>query len=131
MAGIVMVTPAPATKRRIACKGWLPVAGWILGLLVHPLVAAEPAAQSSRPDDATEAAVALTVEGISPVSEDDDPRVLYILPWQPPTLPAKSAEPLDGEAADLSEPLDPIALERHRVFRQTLNPQLDSLTPIP
>src|SRR5690606_14129125 len=81
IAGSVMVTSAPATKLRIACKGWLLVAGWILGLLVHPRVAAEPAPQSSRPDDTTEAPVALTVEGISPVSEDDDPRVLYILPW--------------------------------------------------
>ncbi|AZT84073.1 hypothetical protein EHN06_11285 [Marinobacter sp. NP-4(2019)] len=70
--------------------------------------------------------VALSVEGITPHSADDDPGVLYILPWQPPTLPRRPRARLDDSASDLLEPLDPMALERHRIFRETLNPSPDS-----
>lgn len=68
----------------------------------------------------------LSVEGITAHSRDDDPGVLYILPWQPPTLPRRPRANLDDHAPDLLEPLDPLALERHRIFRETLNPSPDS-----
>lgn len=61
---------------------------------------------------------------------DEDPRVLYILPWQAPTLPRKVDISLSAEAPDLLQPVDPEALERHRLFRQTLNPDLDSNLPM-
>lgn len=66
--------------------------------------------------------VALTVEGISASIGEDNPRVLYILPWQAPSLPRRPRQELDDTAPELVQPVDPVALERHRVFRQTLNP---------
>lgn len=70
--------------------------------------------------------VALGVEGINRHTGDDDPGVLYILPWQPPTLPRRSRAELDAGSEDLLEPMDPLTLERHRIFRKTLDPSLDS-----
>ncbi|AHI32119.1 hypothetical protein AU15_15155 [Marinobacter salarius] len=66
------------------------------------------------------------VEGINRHTGDDDPGVLYILPWQPPTLPRRSRAELDAGSEELLEPKDPLTLERHRTFRKTLNPLLDS-----
>lgn len=68
--------------------------------------------------------VALKVEGIESRSDDRDPRVLYILPWQPPSLPKRPRSDLNSEAPALLEPVDPVTLERHRYFRQTLDPNL-------
>lgn len=70
--------------------------------------------------------VALTVEGISRHTGDDDPAVLYILPWQPPTLPRRTRVELEAGSDELLEPKDPLTLERHRRFRETLDPSLDS-----
>lgn len=70
--------------------------------------------------------VALSVEGITPHTGDDDPGVLYILPWQPPTLPRRTRAELEAGNEELLEPKDPLTLERHRKFRETLNPSLDS-----
>lgn len=77
-------------------------------------------------DDNAGNVVSLTIEGIAPATGDDDPRVLYILPWQPPSLPRRPRADLNARAPDLLEPLDPVVLERHRRFRQTLNPEMDS-----
>lgn len=88
----------------------------------HVLAAkAEPGTPPSNSDT-----VALTVEGITPHTGDDDPGVLYILPWQPPTLPRRSRAELEAGSEELLEPKDPLTLERHRKFRETLNPSLDS-----
>jgi len=81
-------------------------------------------ALASEPSERS--AEALSVEGITARSGDDDPGVLYILPWQPPTLPRRPRAELNDHAPDLLEPLDPLALERHRIFRETLNPSPDS-----
>lgn len=81
---------------------------------------------ASAAEESGEAMPALGVEGITAHSADDDPGVLYILPWQPPTLPKRPRARLEDHAPELLEPLDPLALERHRVFRQTLNPSMDS-----
>ena len=70
--------------------------------------------------------VALKVEGITRHTGDDDPAVLYILPWQPPTLPRRTRAELEAGNEELLEPKDPVTLERHRRFRETLNPSLDS-----
>ena len=80
-------------------------------------------AVASRAADTT---VALGVEGINRHTGDDDPGVLYILPWQPPTLPRRSRAELDAGSEELLEPKDPLTLERHRTFRKTLSPLLDS-----
>lgn len=73
-------------------------------------------------DTKSELGVGLHVEGISASIGEDDPRVLYILPWQTPSLPRRPRADLDGEAPQLIQPFNPIVLERHRAFRQTLNP---------
>ncbi|MDX1802373.1 MAG: hypothetical protein R3303_15685 [Marinobacter sp.] len=72
---------------------------------------------------------AMTVTGIAPRTNDDDPRVLYILPWQPPTLPRRPRTRLNDRAPGLKEPVDPLTLERHRYFRKTLDPDIDAAVP--
>ncbi|WP_148862613.1 hypothetical protein [Marinobacter fonticola] len=64
----------------------------------------------------------LTVRGISVQGDDDYPRVLNILPWQPPTISRRARNPLRLDDEGLLEPADPNAMEGHRQFRQTLNP---------
>lgn len=96
----------------------------VLSLLLvfsHSLSAQQPENGSREPD-----VKALTVEGIAPLSGDDDPRVLYILPWQPPSMPRRPRAELEDQAPDLLEPVDPGVLEYHRRFRETLNPYQDS-----
>lgn len=89
------------------------------------LVALAPApvgADEPTPEDS----VSLGVEGIASYSADDDPGVLYILPWQPPSIPRRPRAEPEDQAPELLEPIDPVALERHRSFRETLNPSLGS-----
>ncbi|KPQ01403.1 hypothetical protein [Marinobacter sp. HL-58] len=87
------------------------------------LVAGEADAAAPETDVKT---VSLGVEGITRHTGDDDPGVLYILPWQPPTLPRRTRAELEAGNEQLLEPKDPLTLERHRKFRETLNPSLDS-----
>ena len=70
--------------------------------------------------------VALSIDGISPTSGEDNPGIVYILPWQPPTLPRRSGAALETNAAELLEPMDPVVFDRHQNFQQSLNPVLDS-----
>jgi len=70
----------------------------------------------------------LAVEGISASLGEDEPRVLYILPWQAPSLPKRPRADLNDEAPELVRPVDPVVLERHRLFRENLNPLI--LSPI-
>ncbi len=72
---------------------------------------------------------ALTVTGIAPRTNDDDPRVLYILPWQSPALPRRPRTRLNDRAPELKQPVDPLTLERHRYFRNTLDPDIDAAVP--
>lgn len=65
---------------------------------------------------------ALTVSGLSASAGEDDPRVLYILPWQNPTLPRRPRAELNSQAPELNQPLSPQVLENHRQFRESLNP---------
>lgn len=65
---------------------------------------------------------ALTIAGIQASSGEDDPRILYILPWQHPTLPRRPRTSLDTELPALMAPVDSRTLENHRQFRHTLNP---------
>ena len=72
--------------------------------------------------------VRLSVEGLSASLGEDEPRVLYILPWQAPSLPRRPRADLNDEAPELVRPADPVALERHRLFRENLNPLI--LSPL-
>ena len=72
--------------------------------------------------------VRLSVEGLSASLGEDEPRVLYILPWQAPSLPRRPRADLNDEAPELLRPADPVALERHRLFRENLNPLI--LSPL-
>ncbi|WP_372985167.1 hypothetical protein [Marinobacter sp.] len=64
----------------------------------------------------------LEIAGISATTGEDEPRILYILPWQPPSLPRRPRAELEDQAPELEQPLDPMAVERHRRFRNTLDP---------
>ena len=107
--------------RRLATAG--------MSLMLTPFMAfANEASNASEAvvSQAADNTVTLGVEGINRHTGDDDPGVLYILPWQPPTLPRRSRAELDAGSEELLEPKDPLTLERHRTFRETLNPLLDS-----
>ncbi|MEC7815123.1 MAG: hypothetical protein VX939_02545 [Pseudomonadota bacterium] len=65
---------------------------------------------------------ALTIAGIQASSGEDDPRILYILPWQHPTLARRPRTSLITELPALMAPADSRTLENHRQFRETLNP---------
>ena len=64
----------------------------------------------------------LSVAGISASSGEDDPRILYILPWQGPSLPRRPRAELNQELPELTQPVTATAVENHRLFRETLNP---------
>jgi hypothetical protein len=86
------------------------------------LATAPAGAQAAdTPDARGDGMASLSVEGIAASIGEDDPRVLYILPWQTPSLPRRPRADLDSKAPQLTQPMNPLVLERHRVFRQTLN----------
>ena len=64
----------------------------------------------------------LSVAGISASSGEDDPRILYILPWQGPSLPRRPRAELNQDLPELTQPVTANAVENHRLFRETLNP---------
>lgn len=68
--------------------------------------------------------ISLNVEGLSASIGEDNPRVLYILPWRAPTLPRRPREKLQDHFPALTQPVDPVIFEGHRLFRETLNPSL-------
>ncbi|KPQ30215.1 MAG: hypothetical protein HLUCCX14_03760 [Marinobacter excellens HL-55] len=88
---------------------------FLLSLLAQPGLAGQPESGEAPPP-------VLTVAGISASVGEDDPRVLYILPWQNPSLPRRPRAELNNHAQNLLEPSLPRALENHRQFRDTLNP---------
>lgn len=69
----------------------------------------------------------LQVRGLSAGTGEDDPRILYILPWQTPSLPRRPRTELNQQAPELLHPVPQPILENHRQFRETLNPLV--LTP--
>ncbi|GGC72588.1 hypothetical protein [Marinobacter halophilus] len=92
-------------------------------LLCQPVMADQAETdESSRPS--------LHVAGISASVGEDDPRVLYILPWQNPSLPRRPRAELNQQAANLVQPSSPRVLESHRQFRDSLNPLVLAPTPI-
>ncbi|SFM69012.1 hypothetical protein [Marinobacter pelagius] len=64
----------------------------------------------------------LEIAGISATNGEDEPRILFILPWQPPSLPRRPRAELEDQAPELEQPIDPMVVERHRRFRNTLDP---------
>lgn len=71
-----------------------------------------------------EQGINLNVEGLSARIGEDNPRVLYILPWQAPTLPRRPREKLQDQFPTLTQPVDPVIFEGYRLFRESLNPSL-------
>jgi len=62
----------------------------------------------------------------------EQPRVLYIVPWQQPGGPPELARPIDGELDQLFEPIDRTSFQRELKYikflqdgdQKTDNPQL-------
>ncbi|WP_336366629.1 hypothetical protein [Marinobacter sp. C2H3] len=102
----------------------------LLMFLALGLPAAALAASKAGPDTGRVAAgkstVALGIDGITASTGEDEPRLLVILPWQPPTLPGRARVELPEDAPMLERPLDPRVIEHHRRFRESLDP--DALT---
>jgi len=101
--------------------------GFWIATLVLVLPAVTPV-EASVSDSGDRQRLQLQVDGLSASIGEDNPRVLYILPWQAPTLPRRPRASLPAEFPELRRPVDPTALEHHRVFRNTLNPLI--LSPV-
>ncbi|MDN6318611.1 MAG: hypothetical protein L0J77_02510 [Marinobacter sp.] len=95
---------------------------WVVAWLLVPVVCA-----AAGPDEVVDEVsaekdrlVRLSIDGISASIGEDEPRVLTILPWRAPTLPRRPRAELERSAPELVQPLDPLVLEQHREFRQSL-----------
>lgn len=95
---------------------------WLALLVLSVAIGPAPAAEVSSDESHTE----LSIAGLSSSPGDDEPRVLHILPWQPPSIPRRPRSELNAESPGLLDPIDPVVFERHRRFRQTLDPALES-----
>jgi len=94
---------------------------YLFVLLIPAVCNASGAEGQVRGDDALQSKpFGLSIEGISASVGEDEPRVLTILPWRAPTLPRRPRAELESSAPELVQPLDPLALERHREFRRSL-----------
>lgn len=91
---------------------------WVVAMFSLP----QAQADNSQNTEADQAGIRLGIQGISATRGEDDPRILFILPWQPPTLPRRPRAELDDRAPSLEEPVNPLALGNHRRFRDTLDP---------
>ncbi|MDX1754914.1 MAG: hypothetical protein R3175_02535 [Marinobacter sp.] len=100
----------------MAGRCWL--LGALLALMGHAVAWADPAEEPAHRS--------LGVAGISSAPGDDEPRVLHILPWQPPRVPRRPESELSSQAPELLDPINPRVFERHRKFRDTLDPNLGS-----
>ncbi|MFV8571089.1 hypothetical protein ACNQ6O_07745 [Marinobacter sp. SBS5] len=99
--------------RSVARAGLLFAIGLFIGL---------PASANSKKTVVDAKNPALQVTGISANSAEDDPRILYILPWQGPSLPRRPSAELSQKIPELTQPVSATAVENHRLFRETLNP---------
>ncbi|MGF2734963.1 hypothetical protein [Marinobacter sp. DUT-1] len=88
-------------------------------VLLIAFAATALAGENTTPESAR---ATLEIAGISATTGEDEPRILFILPWQPPSLPRRPRAELEDRAPELEQPLDPMAVERHRRFRNTLDP---------
>lgn len=96
---------------------------WLVALVIGSVVGpAYASIEGTKQVSSNEGRVNLSVEGISGSSGEDEPRVLYILPWQAPTLPRRPRADLTIHAPNIEHAVDPWAIERHRMFRHSLNP---------
>ncbi|MDP4546365.1 hypothetical protein [Marinobacter sp. MDS2] len=93
--------------------------GCLLTLLL--VVVSPVSAHSEEPVKPSQKPV-LEVAGISASAGEDDPRILYILPWQSPSLPRRPRAELNEQLPELTQPVTATAVENHRLFRETLNP---------
>lgn len=111
---------------------WFRCCTFILIACATPVYAADDGSESGKEMETGKEpeTVALSVQGISPVKGEDNPGILYILPWQPPSLPRRSRSALESNAAELQQPVDPAVFERHQEFQQLLNPPEDSMNSL-
>ncbi|MDC0661913.1 hypothetical protein [Marinobacter sp. SS21] len=97
-------------------KGWL-IALWLV-VTTQSALASEEAMQHR--------AGALEIAGTSAAAGEDEPRVLHILPWQPPSVARRPRSEFNGKSPRLLAPIEPELFDRHRRLYQTLDPALDS-----
>ena len=80
------------------------------------------AAADSSSTMAQERQALTEVEGISVRGSDEQPKVLHIVPWKPPTLQRRAKPELRTDSVEtVLEPINPEALRTHRHFRNTLD----------
>ncbi|WP_323750816.1 hypothetical protein [Marinobacter sp.] len=97
------------------------VAGAVLLFGLVPTVGLPAWADTEKTVDVPQRSV-LKVAGISANSGENDPRILYILPWQAPSLPRRARAELNQKIPELTQSVSGTAVENHRLFRETLNP---------
>lgn len=62
------------------------------------------------------------VSGISVHATEEEPRVLHIVPWQAPSVPARKRDDIGiPEIGEVLAPIEVEAFRVHRHYRQTLD----------
>lgn len=66
-------------------------------------------------------------EGISVTGGNEQPRVLYIIPWQPPAYQKRAQHPPNIELSGILEPIEPAFHNEDYHFRKKLQVKVQAL----
>ncbi len=67
------------------------------------------------------------VEGMSVMGSNEQPQVLYIVPWQPPSYQKRTQHPPNNELSDILKPIEPLFHKEDYSFRKKLEVNAHSL----
>ena len=67
------------------------------------------------------------LEGMSVMGSNDQPQVLYIIPWQPPTYQKRAQHPPNTELSGILKPLEPSFHKDNFHFRKKLEVKVQAL----
>lgn len=67
------------------------------------------------------------VEGMSVMGSNEQPQVLYIVPWQPPSYQKRTQHPPNNELTDILKPIEPSFHKEDYSFRKKLEVNAHSL----
>ena len=67
-------------------------------------------------------------EGISVTGSNEQPQVLYIVPWQPPTYQKRAEHPPNIELTGMLKPIEPTFHNEDYYFRKKLEVKVQTLS---
>lgn len=66
-------------------------------------------------------------EGISVTGSNEQPQVLYIIPWQPPAYQKRAQHPPNMELSGIIKPIEPVFHNEDYHFRKKLQVKVQAL----